>query len=125
MNTASNIGLAAAAALIAAASPAFAAPPSGDPCFLTRDMRNHTVGDDHTMYVDVNGRSVYRATFSNNCLAGATSSDPMVLRDRGGMGRICHPLDFDVSVRGTQCIVSSLTRLTPAEAAALPRGQRP
>jgi hypothetical protein len=62
---------------------------------------------------------------SNNCLAGATSSDPIILRDQAGMGRICHKLDFDVGVRGTRCIVDSLTKLTPAEAAALPRKLKP
>jgi hypothetical protein len=86
-------------------------------------MRNHTVGDGHTLYFDVGGQSVYRAVMSNNCLAGAVSSDAIVLRDQAGMGRICHKLD--VGVRGARCIVRSLTKLTPAEAAALPRRVRP
>ena len=114
-----------AAGVLALALPAMAQPKDDLGCFLTRDIRNHTVADDHTMYIDVGGRSVYRVTMSNNCLAGSTSSDAYVLRDRAAMGRICHKLDFDVSVRGNRCIVDSVTKLTPPEVAALPRRDRP
>ena len=113
------------AAALALAAPAAAQPGGKTDCFLTRDMRNHTVADDHTMYVDVGGRAVYRVTMSNNCLAAATSSDPMVLRDVASTGRVCHKLDFDVSVRGNRCIVDSITKLTPAEVAALPKKLKP
>jgi hypothetical protein len=119
-----------ALALIGAASALILALPAqaakdDSSCFWTRDLRNHTVGGDHTLYFDVNGRSVWRAEMSNNCLAGATSSDPIILRDRAGMGQICRKLDLDVGVRGNRCIVDSLTKLTPAEAAALPRKLKP
>ena len=107
------------------AAPAAAQPGGKTDCFLTRDMRNHTVADDHTMYVDVGGRSVYRVGMSNNCLAAATSSDPIVFRDLVGTGRVCHRLDFDVSVHGARCIVDSITKLTPAEVAALPKKLKP
>ena len=96
-----------------------------DSCFRTHDIRNHTVGDDHTLYFDVDGKWVYRATMRNNCLAAAVSSDPIVLRQVGNSGYICKKIDLDVGVRGTRCIVDSLTRLTPAEAAALPKKIRP
>jgi hypothetical protein len=118
------LALVGAATALALALPAQAAKEDRT-CFLTRDMRNHTVGGDHTLYFDVGGRSVWRAEMSNNCLAGAVSSDPIVLRDQAGMGRVCNKLDFDVGVRGNRCIVDSLTKLTPAEAAALPRKLKP
>lgn len=119
-----------ALALIGAASAAILALPAqaqpGEaPCFLTRDLRNHTVGDDHTLYFDVAGRSVYRVVMSNNCLAGVVSSDPLVLRDRVGTGRVCSKMDLDVGVRGNRCIVDHLQKLTPEEAAALPRKIKP
>jgi len=113
-------GLAAATALAADAQP-----PAKASCVWTRDLRNHTVGDAHTLYFDVGGRSVYRVTTSDNCLAGVTSSDPIVLRDRASTGQLCTKLDWDISVRGARCIVSDVTRLTPAEAAALPRHVKP
>jgi hypothetical protein len=125
MTLAAKSVLACAGALMIALPAAAAQSSSGPDCFLTRDIRNHTVADSHTMYIDVGGRAVYRVDMSNNCLSAATSSDPYVLRDRAGTGRICHKLDFDVSVQGNRCIVDNVTRLTAAEAAALPRRVRP
>jgi len=120
--------LAAASALVLAlpvqAQPAQSPAPKSA-CFRTSEMRNHTVGDDKTLYFDVGGRSVYRAQMSNGCFAGATSSDPIVLQDRGGTGRICSAIELDVSSNGNRCIVSSLTKLTPAEVAALPKKMKP
>jgi hypothetical protein len=113
-----------AALSCASAASAQPAPKPAEQCFRTRDLRNHSVGGDHTLYFDVGGRSVYRIETSDNCLAAATSSDPIVLQDRGS-GQICNPLDLDISVRGARCIISSITRLTPQEAAALPRRVRP
>jgi hypothetical protein len=107
------------------ALPAAAQPKGENSCFWTRDLRNHTVGGEHILYFDVGGRAVYRVDTSDNCLAGATSSDPIVMVNRGGSGQICNKMDLDISVRGARCIVSSMTKLTPAEAAALPKKMKP
>ena len=117
--------LIAAAGAAVLALPAQAAKGGEDSCVRSQDIRNHTVGDSRTMYFDVNGKWVYRATMSNNCLASAVSSDPIVMRQVGGSGYICKKIDLDLSVRGSRCIVDSWTRLTPAEAAALPKKIRP
>lgn len=116
-------GLAMASALgaTAYAAQAFAADES---CLRPEWLRNHTVGDDHTLYFDYNGAAVYRLTTSNNCLAAAVSSDTIVMRNRS-QGMICKPIDWDVSVRGDRCIVTSVTKLTPEEVKALPKGKRP
>ena len=104
---------------------AMAKPASQDTCFLTRDLRGHTIGPGgHTLYFDVNGTSVYRVSTTNNCLTGVTGSDTIILRDRG-LGKICHPLDLEIRARGNQCIVADLTRLSPAEAHALPKRLQP
>ena len=102
-----------------------AQPKAQNSCFWTRDLRNHTVGGDHTLYFDVGGRSVYRVDTSDNCLAAATSSDPIVLVDRAGNGQVCNKLDLDIRVRGAHCVVSGLTKLTPEEAAALQKKMKP
>jgi len=112
----------------AAAGSAFGAvaqPPKTDSCVWMRDLRNHTIGDSHTLYFDVGGREVLRVTTDNNCLAAVTSSDPIVLRNQPPTGRICNKLDWDITVRGTRCIVSGMSKLTPAEVAALPRKVKP
>ena len=101
------------------------AEPQEAKCFRTRDLRNHTVGDAHTLYFDVNGRSVYKVVTSNNCLATATSSDPIILLDRASSGQICSKMDLDISVGEGRCIVSSINKMTPEEIAALPRRVRP
>jgi hypothetical protein len=95
-------------------------------CINVRSIGNHTTDGNNTMYIGVSGnRSIYRATMHNNCFAGTTSSDTIVLRDRPSTGRICTALDLDVTTMTSRCIVDSLTRLTPEEAAALPRRMRP
>ena len=101
------------------------AQPAASACFMTRDLRNNTVGDDRTLYFDVGGRSVVKVVMRNNCFAGTTSSDPIVLRQFGGSGRICRPMDLDVGVRGTSCIVETMTTLSPSEVAALPKKLKP
>jgi hypothetical protein len=118
--------LAATAALAgASAFGAMAGPASQDSCFLTRDLRGHTVGTDgHTLYLGVNGVDTYQVTTSDNCLAHATGSDPIGIHDRG-LGKICNPLDLELSARGGRCIIAKLTKLTPAEASALPKRLQP
>jgi hypothetical protein len=103
---------------------AAAQPKPDDPCFLTRDLRGHTVGGAHTLYFDVNGRSIYRIETTDSCLTHATRSDPIVLRDRG-LGKICTPLDLELIVRGNHCVIGKLTKLTLAEASALPKRLQP
>jgi hypothetical protein len=113
--------------------PAVAVVPMADGCFRTHDITNHTVGDDRTLYISVNNRDVYRLEMSGACLAGAMSSDPIVMREPPGTPYACRPIDLDISItKGglqtgipTPCIVQSMTRLTPAEVAALPPRIRP
>lgn len=114
-----------ASVLAASATAASAASaPSSDTCLRSQFLRNHTVGDDHTLYFDYNGTAVYRVTTSNNCLSAAVSSDPIVMENRSG-SLMCKAIDWDVSVRGTKCIVTGVSKLSPAEVAALPKGTRP
>ena len=141
MKTLALIGAAAAAASFAAyaaqsagqpepagayGSPASATAPA---CFRVRQLHNHTVGDPHTLYLNYDNRAVYRVTMASACLAAATSSDPIIIKNRTGSDEICKPIDLDISVAAgglpTHCIVASIDRLSPEEAAALPRRLRP
>jgi hypothetical protein len=126
------VSLIGAVALIVVAAPAFAAekPAAAGKCFLMKDVGNHTVGGDHTLYFAVAGRSVYRVEMSNNCLGGASSTDPITIKERSG-SNICGPLDLDISatVNGgglaSRCVIDTITRLTAAQAAALPAKLKP
>jgi hypothetical protein len=114
------------------AVPAAAVAPDRLPggCFRSHDIRAHSIANDgHTLYLDVEGRGVYRVTTNGACLAGAVSSDPLVMKQPPGSEYICRPMDLDVSVsKGgfpSPCIVDSITPMSPAEVAALPRRLRP
>ena len=114
-----------AIAALASGSSAGAQPASQDRCFLTRLLQGHTVGTDgHTLYLGVNGTEVYQVTTSGPCLAHATGSDPIVVRDHGN-GKICQPLDLEIFARGAQCGVDKLTKLTPEQVSALPKRLQP
>jgi hypothetical protein len=116
---------------LAIAGVAAAAPPANDACFYTRDMGNHKIADDHTLYIHVRQHDIYRLTMRGGCLAGALSSDPIILRSPPGSTHICKPIDLDISIgragggMATPCIVDSIVKLTPGEAAALPKKARP
>jgi hypothetical protein len=114
----------AAAALGLAGSAAAA-----DPCFRTNDMKNHTILDDHTLYVGVGTGEVWRLGVKGNCLIGARSNDPLVVKTVGSSGMVCKPLDLDLSVkRGTiptACLVDSVAKLSPEEIAKIPKGKKP
>jgi hypothetical protein len=105
---------------------------NGD-CFRTRDMENHTVGGPKTLYVKVRPHKVYRIEMTNSCLAGKTGSDPLILKPTVASTMICSSLDLDISVSSgpppagfaTPCLISGISRLTPAEVAAIPKKKRP
>jgi hypothetical protein len=117
--------------------PTPAAAPLAESCFRTREINNHVVADDHTLYLRVANREVYRLVMAGACLAAASSSDPLIMREPPGGPYACRPIDLDISIaRGglggpsmsgmrSPCIVQSMTRLSPAEVAALPDRLRP
>ena len=86
-----------AAGLAACAAPASPLPAtdavalSGGACFRSADIRAHRYADGKTMYLSVRGEGVYRIGMRNNCLTGATSSDPIVTRQPPGAGDALDP----------------------------------
>jgi hypothetical protein len=118
------------ALLLAAAGPALAAAPTDNPaggkCFYMRDLRGHTALAPRTLYLDVAGRFIYRVDMANDCLAGATThSDPIAIRSVGSSRTVCKPVDLEISAVAGRCFVKNLVRLTPEDAAALPKRLQP
>lgn len=112
-------------ASVAASGAMAGKPATQDHCFLTRDLRGRTLGaDGHTLYLGVNGVDTYQVTTSDPCLAHATDSDPILVKDFG-LGMICRPLDLQIIVRGNRCVIDKLTKLTPEQASALPKRLQP
>jgi uncharacterized protein DUF6491 len=127
------LALIGAATLGVTAVPVAAAPKAeaAKACFRTSDIGAHTVGDDHTLYLNVGPKDVYRVTMRNTCLGGVTSADPIELSARGS-GSICEAGDLDIhtTLAGggglpARCVVDDLVKLTPAEAAATRKTAKP
>ena len=121
-------------ALAASALPALAAdqakPETGSQCFRMSQIRNHTKADDQTLYFSVGSRDVYRLDMSGACLAGTSSSDPLILETVGGTDLICRPIDLSLKVKlgnvgVSPCIIKEITKLTPDQVAALPPKVKP
>ncbi len=123
-----------ALALAACALPALAAdqakPASGSQCFRMSQIRGHTKADDRTLYFSVGLRDVYRLDMSGACLAGTTTSDPLIMEPFGGTDLICRPIDLNLKVKlgnvgASPCIIKEITKLTPDQIAALPPKVKP
>jgi hypothetical protein len=97
---------------------------SGDDCVLIKDIRNHTVVDQNTMLLNVFGKGVYRVTTAQACFRSAVSADPIAFNTRG-REKICKASQLGLEARSGYCGAQSIVRLTPEEAAALPRKLKP
>lgn len=119
-----------AAAMAASASAAPASKPEAPraPCFRLSDLGGHRIAAPDTLYYSVRRKEVYKFTFSGSCLAGVTNSDPLILEPLGASSQICKPMDLNLGVGGPvsrRCIIKSIERLTPEQAAALPKKLKP
>jgi hypothetical protein len=96
-------------------------------CFFNRDVRGFAAPDDKTLYLRVRSKDIYRLDLKGRC--PDLDWETQIGLDSRGSSSICAPIDVQVRVRGpigvTRCPVSEITRLTPEEAAALPRKSRP
>ena len=96
-------------------------------CFFNRQVSNFTASDEKTLYLKA-GREVYRLDMFGRCMDLDTALD--VGLDSRPTSSICGPQDVTVVVHSgnlgpQRCAVKALTRLTPSEVAALPKGDRP
>ncbi|WP_332770712.1 hypothetical protein [Phenylobacterium sp.] len=123
----------AAAALVATSAPAQpvapSAPGASRDCFRMSQLRGHKRVDAKTLNIEAGDGSIYRWEMNGSCLAGSSSSDPLVMSPSSGSDLICRPIDLDLKVKHgpilSPCIIKSFTKLTPAEVAALPPKQKP
>ena len=115
------VGVAAVAATLS--SPAL----SAQACFFARDITGYNTAGDKTVYLKVGVRDVYRLDLFAPC--PDVDWDWKIALQSRGSDWICSPLDATIITKtplGPQrCEVSKLTKLTPAEVAALPKKVRP
>ena len=121
LHTAATLASLATALTLSSAAMAQHAPKG---CFLTEDLRRHTIAGKNTIYLNVLGTDTYEVKTDDACLAHATSHEPIVIKDLG-LGTICHQHDLEIIVRGSHCHISSLTKLSQSSAAAIPKALQP
>jgi len=129
--SAAALALAAVSLAASTPSPLGPPPPEGaalpkDHCIVARDVGATSVVDQNTLLLSATGRNrgLYRLTMGNGCLRSSVSSEQLGFRYFSG-DRICAPHDFALTARSGLCHVVSIVKLTPEEAAALPRKLKP
>lgn len=103
---------------------------STNACFMvTQWDGNWRAPNDRTIYIRAPGRRIFRLDLVSAC---PTLSDPSAkLITRHDTNSICRAIDWDLKVApggpgpAVPCLVQSMTLLTPAEAAALPKNAQP
>jgi hypothetical protein len=86
--------------------------------------------DSKTIYLRVGAQRYYRIDLARECSTLKNINPHLVLTNRQG-GAICSALDLDVKASESPggviepCFPKTLTELSPAEAAALPKQARP
>ena len=120
-----------AAALIATAGAAQADEPKR-PCFSIRDWGNWKADPVHkdVLYLKVRMHDVYRLQLTDPEPMLNAPMVHLVSKSRGS-DMVCNPIDLDLKVSESDgimsvpVIVKTITKLTPEEAAALPKDAQP
>ncbi len=97
-------------------------------CFYSEDLRNFREVDNRTVNVLVGGKDVFQLSLFSDC-PDISSATAIGIKTAMGQGFICDGLDIDIitpsPIGPRQCPVTRMRKLSPAEVAALPKGQRP
>jgi hypothetical protein len=120
-------GALALVALSAAAQAADAPPRPRQSCFYARDVNGFNAADSKTVYLRVGVKDVYRLDLFATC--PDIDWDWKIGIVSRGSDWICDAMDATLIARSPigpqRCEVNKVTKLTPAEVAALPRKSKP
>lgn len=124
------LGLAAAAATlalpVALSAPVPAVAAGAGQCLYVNQITSTKADGLRTVYARAGHGDLWRIDLAADC---AFLGDGKIVLQPHGSGSICGPQDFDLSViasGGSQrCFVKGFTRLTPEEAAAVPKKAQP
>lgn len=125
-------GFAVVAAMALLTAPALAqeAPKQRPQCFSVESFENWRAQDTKTIYIRADLNRYFRVEFVQECQALAWPDARLIMNVRGSH-LICSPVDLDLRVSegvhdiAMPCIVKSLTALSPADVAALPKTFKP
>ncbi len=112
-----------------AAPAAQAKPTESIQCFYSRDWQGWSAPDPNTILIRVNRRDVYSIHLSGGSSELQSPNVHLIFVAHGG-DTICSHLDLDLSVSDghgftSPLIARSITKLTPEEAAAIPKKYQP
>ena len=99
-------------------------------CFFSTQFQSWRAPDSSTIYIRVTPDRYYRLDLAGQCSRLKSPQAHLITNSRG-KSTICSPLDWDLKVSQPndgaeeQCIVRSMTRLDPAQVAAIPKPFRP
>ena len=118
-----------AALLLAAPAAGAADTHAKGACFARRNVESFNAPDDHTVYLRVGVNDIYRLSLMTECL-DLTFRQGIGLEDQPANAFICSPLEATIVYRAAggipqRCPVTAIHKLTPEEAAALPKKDRP
>jgi hypothetical protein len=127
MNRTRLIALAALAAGIGCAAPALAQPAKS--CFRLSQLQSTRPDGDRRIYARVGVNEYWRIDLAHRCSSLPYPNTFLVLKPAGGNDVICSPIDLDLKVNDNganePCFISSFTKLTPEEVAAIPKRSKP
>ncbi len=117
---------------LAALSLSLAAPlaaHAADSCFRVSQMQGTHADGDRRIYVRVGVNTFFRLDLAHRCASLPYADRGLVLTPAGGNDLICSPIQLDLKVNDNgalePCTIQSITRLTPEEAAAIPKKVKP
>jgi hypothetical protein len=114
-------------ALAVCATPALAQ--HSQNCFQMTQLQSTRADGDKRIYARVGVNTYYRIDLAHRCTSLPYADNGLVLTPAGGGNLICSPIDLDLKVNDhgalEACFIQSITRLTPEEAAAIPKRAKP
>ncbi len=124
-----------ALALVLAVAPQARAADQGhhaaNQCFYVNQLEGWRAANDKTIYIRVGVRDIYSLDMASSCPDLTIPNAHLITKTRGS-DMFCSPVDWDLSVSEqgpgaipSPCIVRNMRKLSPAEAAALPKNLRP
>jgi hypothetical protein len=106
------------------------APSGGGACFFSRNFQQWRSPDPNTILIRVGVNRFYRLDLAAPCRALQFPDAHLITVFRGS-DSVCSPLDWDLRVAQSpagiteQCIVRSMTQMTPEQVASIPPRFRP
>jgi hypothetical protein len=116
------------AAALACAFPAMAQQP-GQSCFRLSQLQSTRPDGDKRIYMRVGVNEYWRMDLRFRCSSLPFADRGLVMTPAGGDDVICSPIQLDLKVNDhgalEPCFIESFTKLTPEQAAAIPKRVKP